>query len=64
MFLIGGGASVCLPLFSSRNSALRNGDLPSSLSENDSMDEQTGSFSNLGNFTGEFLDASMKNDAC
>lgn len=57
-----GDASLSLPLFSLRSFALRNGDLPSSVSENDSMDEQTDSLSNLDHFTGEFLDASMKNN--
>ncbi|KAJ9681533.1 hypothetical protein PVL29_020416 [Vitis rotundifolia] len=57
-----GDASLSLPLFSLRSFALRNGDLPSSVSENDSMDEQTDSLSNLDDFTGEFLDASMKNN--
>eukprot|EP00261_Vitis_vinifera_P039940 XP_019081183.1 PREDICTED: tRNA-specific adenosine deaminase 1 isoform X6 [Vitis vinifera] len=57
-----GDASLSLPLFSLRSFALINGDLPSSVSENDSMDEQTDSLSNLDDFTGDFLDASMKNN--
>ena len=62
LLLIGGDASLSLPLFSLRSFALINGDLPSSVSENDSMDEQTDSLSNLDDFTGDFLDASMKNN--